>query len=136
MKTEKKSLWSSIQEPRNLLWVDCSAGAVVGILVLALSVWLSKLYQLPHSFVLFMGGANLAYAAYSFSLARRATRPKALLWLLIAANLTWGVLCFWWAFSYWGTASVFGLAQLLGEGIFVGGLACVEWRWRELLLTA
>ncbi len=125
-----------MQEPRNLLWVDCSAGALVGILVLGLSGWLSKLYQLPYNFVLFMGGVNLAYAAYSFSLARRATRPKPLLWLLIAANLVWGLLCFGWAYSYWETASLFGRAQLVLEGLFVGGLACVEWRRRELLLTA
>jgi hypothetical protein len=35
-----------------------------------------------------------------------------------------------------GTASAFGLAHLVGEGLFVGGLAVLEWRRRERLLTA
>lgn len=123
-------------EPRKLLWVDCSAGAAVGLLVLTFSGWLSELYQLPRNFVVFMALANLAYALYSFSLATRPRRPRILILLLIVANMTWGVLCFWWAFTYGQTASLFGLAQLVGEGLFVGGLACLEWRWRELLLTA
>ena len=40
-----------------------------------------------------MGLANLAYGTFSFSLARRAVRPRALLQLLASANIAWGVLC-------------------------------------------
>ena len=122
--------------PRKLLWIDCLAGAVVGVLVLSLSGWLSDLYRLPRDFVLFLGVVNLLYASYSLCLARRSQRPMTLIVLLAAANLIWGLACFRWAFVFSETASFFGLAQLVGEGIFVGGLACLEWRWRELLRTA
>ncbi len=121
---------------RQLLWVDGLAGAVVGVAMLALRGWLGKWYQLPQDFLLFMGLVNLAYASYSLSLARRQQRPMYLIRLLVVANLTWAVLCFRWAVVFGGTASLFGLAHLVGEGLFVAGLGCLEWRWRELLRTA
>jgi len=34
------------------------------------------------------------------------------------------------------SASAFGLAHLIGEGVFVGGLAALEWGHRERLLDA
>jgi hypothetical protein len=40
------------------------------------------------------------------------------------------------AVGFAGTASAFGLAHLLGEGLFVGGLAALEWRERERLRCA
>lgn len=121
---------------RKLLWVDCLAGAVVGIAMLVLGGWLSEWYQLPQDLLFLMGLANLAYASYSFSLAMRSKRPKTLIRLLVVANLTWAVACFRWAVVFSETANLFGLAHLVGEGFFVGGLACLEWRWRELLRTA
>ncbi len=121
---------------RSLLWIDCTAGLVVGALVLVLSPWLSRLYALPVALLLAMGVANVAYGTFSLSLARRATRPRALLALLVIANATWAVLC--------GAAIVvlapwvtgLGLAHLLGEGLFVGGLAVLDWRHRALLMVA
>lgn len=35
-----------------------------------------------------------------------------------------------------GTATVFGMAHLLGEAVFVGGLAVLEWRWRDRLANS
>jgi hypothetical protein len=83
-----------------------------------------------------MGGVNLAYAAYSFSLARRRRRPMPLIAILVMANLVWAGLCFRWAFVFAESASLLGLVHLVGEGLFVGGLALLEWRWRNLLLEA
>ena len=121
---------------KRLLWVDGSAGAVVGVLVLALSGWLSGWYGLPRDFVIFMGWANLAYGCYSLTLASRPKRPIAFIWLLIVANLTWAVHCVRWAVVFHESATLLGHAQLLGEAFFVGGLAILEWRWRELLVEA
>ncbi len=121
---------------RKLLWVDGLAGATVGLAVLILGTWLSAWYRLPHDFLLLIGAANLAYGTYALSLARRAPRPRGLIILLVFANLTWAVLCVRWAVVFGETASFFGLAHLLGEGLFVGGLAGLEWRWRALLETA
>ena len=122
--------------PRNLLWVDCTAGAVVGLFVLALSGWLGGLYELPRSLLLFTGAANLLYAAYSFSLAIRSLRPRALLYALVIANGAWAVVCLGLAAAYGGSASMFGLGHLLAEALFVGGLAVLEWRYRAILRTA
>ena len=122
---------------RKLLWVDCSAGAVVGVLVVTLHGWLSEWYRLPRDLVFWMGVVNLAYASYSFSLAIRSRRPMRLIQLLVFANLAWAVFfCLRWAIVYSETASFWGLASLVAEAIFVGGLGCLEWRWRKLLLTA
>lgn len=121
---------------RNLLWIDGLAAAVAGVVVLALAGWLSPWYGLPHAFVLFLGWMNLAYATFSLSLARRSERPLRLLVLLAVANLGWGVCCLRWAVVFGQTASLFGLVHLVGEGFFVAGLGCLEWRWRELLRTA
>lgn len=121
--------------PRKLLWVDGLAGAIVGVFVLLAITWLREWYRLPMNLLLLNGAANLTYACYSLSLAMRTRRPKVLILLLIVANLTWAVLCLRWTFVYAGTASLFGLAHLIGEALFVGGLASLEWRWREQLQT-
>lgn len=120
---------------RNLLWVDCIAGALAGVVVLALSGWLSGVHGLPRELLLFNGAVNLLYASYSFSLARRQTRPRSLIGLLAFANLAWAVVCLWLAGRFAGSATVFGIGHLLGEAIFVGGLGALEWRWRERLLV-
>lgn len=118
---------------RNLLWVDSIAGLVVGTLTLAMVRWLSRWYGLPHDLLVLMGTANLVYGTYSLSLAIRPKRPKILIGVLITANLLWAVLCVWWVVQYGATVSIFGRIYLIGEALFVGGLALLEWRWRELL---
>jgi hypothetical protein len=118
-----------------LLRIDCTAGFIVGILVLSLHRWLSGFYQLPVSFVVFLGIVNITYGTFSLSLTVQKNRPKRLVWLLIRANMTWGVLCIVWAILFRNTASVWGLGTLLFEAVFVGGLGWIEWRWRHLLLT-
>ena len=121
---------------RHLLWIDSGAGLLAGVVILALSTWLSDLYELPGSLLLAMGTANLAYGTYSGALASRARRPYALLVLLVTANATWAGLCGFAAVHFVETASGFGLAHLIGEGLFVGGLAAWEWRMRERLRVA
>ncbi len=118
---------------KSLLWIDCSGGLIVGALVLAFSPWLSTLYALPVGFVIVMGAANLAYGGYSFSLARRAVRPRALLLLLVAANITWAVLCVLATALLAQEASPFGLAHLVLEGVYVGCLGLLEWKYLDAL---
>ena len=122
---------------RHLLWVDCTAGAVVGAAVLALAEWLSGVEGLPVGVLRFTGAANLAYAAYSFSLAVRNRRPKGLVVALVVANVTWAVVCLGLALTFGASATGLGLAHLLGEGVFVGGLAWAEWtNWAVLVTQA
>ncbi len=82
--------------PRKLLWVDGLAGAVAGVAVLMLGGWPSRWYRLPRDLLFFIGWANLAYASYSLSLARRLERPESLIVLLVVANLTWSAACLRW----------------------------------------
>ena len=126
-----------VMDPRGkLLWVDGMAGAIVGVAMLTLGGWLSELYRVPRDLLFLMGLVNLAYASYSLTLASRARRPIPLILLVAAANLIWSVFCFRWAVVFSDTASLFGLAHFVVEGLFVVALACLEWRWRELLQTA
>ena len=116
-----------------ILWIDGIGGIVVGVAVLALHSWLTLWYQLPREFILFMGLINLLYGCYSLPLAFRKKRPLHLIIILVIGNLTWAVLCLWWAYSFRETASILGLIHLIGEGIYVGGLGLLEWRWRNYL---
>ena len=120
---------------KNLLWVDCVAGAVVGAAVVALCDWLSPLYGLSRGLLLFTGAANLLYASYSFVLASSRRRPRALITALVVANFAWAVVCVYLAVRVAPSLTAFGLAHLLGEAAFVAGLASLEWRWRELLIV-
>ena len=116
---------------RKLLWVDCTAGAAVGLAVLALSGWLSALYGLPRGVLVCTGLANVLYASYSFTLARRDRVPLRLVMTLVVANAAWVPVCLALAARYADEASAFGLAHLVGEGLFVGGLGWLEWRQRH-----
>ena len=121
---------------RHLLWIDCTAGAVVGIAVLLLHEWLSALFDLPEGLVLFMGIANVVYACGSFSLAIRRQRPLAGIQALALANVAWAGLLMILFVVFAETASPFGLAQFALEALFVGGLGIAEWRNREALRVA
>ncbi len=118
----------------NLLWIDSGAAALAGSLCLLLSECLSALHALPQNLLQLIGVVNLLYASYSFSLAIRARRPRRLITLLVIANSAWALVCLGMAASFAGTASIFGIAHLLGEAVFVAGLAGLEWKWRARLL--
>jgi hypothetical protein len=112
---------------RTILWVDCTAALLAGLIVLSLSAPIADLYAMPRALVVGMGLANACYGTFSLSLAARAHPPSSLVVLLALANATWAVLCAVAASALWGTASYFGLAHLVGEGLFVGALARLEW---------
>ncbi len=118
-----------------LLWVDCTAAALAGVMVIALSSWLSRVHGLPREVLLFIGAVNLLYAFYSFALAVRSERPLYLIKLLVVANLAWVPVCVGLAITFRNQASVFGLSALVGEAILVGGLAVLEWNRRHQLAT-
>lgn len=130
-----KTRRDSASNAKRLLWIDCIAGATVGVFVLLLSGWLSDLYQMPRGFVIFNGIVSLLYGSYSASLAFRHKRPLTQIRFLALANMAWAVLCIAFVTYFWTTASFFGLAHLLAEVIFVGGLGRLEWRWQEELQT-
>jgi hypothetical protein len=117
-----------------LLRIDSLGGLTVGFAVLLLSNWLASWYGLPRGSIVFMGLVNIAYGCYSFSLLVRTQRPLSLIVVLVIANLVWAVLCVLWVAIFAQTATPFGIIHLLGEALFVGGLAYLEWRNRNFLL--
>lgn len=121
---------------QHILWCDGSAGFLVGVLVLALQGWLVTWYGLPEEIIWLIGGANTAYGTYALTLAARAHRTKRSVISLIIANAMWVPVCVILAVLYRASITPLGLVHLLGEGAFVGALACVEWRWRALLYDA
>ena len=118
-----------------LLWIDSLGGLAAGVLVLGLSGWLSALHGLPQAVLVFTAAANLVYGSYSLSLALRRRRTRAAVYPLIFANGAWTAVCFGLATLFWETITGFGIAHLIGEGLYVGGLALVEWRQRKRLVT-
>lgn len=120
---------------RHLLWIDCVAAALAGTLMLALGDRLADLYAMPMDWLRFIGAINLLYACFSGSLALRRRRPVALVAALSIANTTWSMTCLGIAVVMAGTATVYGMMQLLGEAVFVGSLAMLEWRWRHRLVS-
>lgn len=100
------------------------------------SGWLSRIEGLPQEVFLFTGAMNLLYGSFSFSLALRRERPMHLIKLLVVANLTWAFVCLGLAAAFSATATPVAFVHLVGEAVYVGGLAVLEWRHRNLLLTA
>lgn len=120
---------------RHLLWIDSAAAATAGVVVLGLGAGLSELYRVPRELLLFIGVVNLVYASYSFSLALRGNRPRLLLHGLIVGNSLWASACVAMALQFAGDSSLLAQLHLIGEAVFVGGLAALEWRWREQILA-
>ena len=118
---------------KNLLWIDCMAAALAGSAVLLLVPWLAPLHGLPPGLLQFIGATNLLYGGYSFSLALRRRRPQALIAVLVVANGAWALACVGMAVRFADSATGFGMAHLVGEALFVGGLAACEWVWRAQL---
>jgi hypothetical protein len=121
---------------RHLLKIDSVGGLIAGVIMLALSGWLSGFHRLPQAGIVAMGIANLGYGTYSGLLHRRRVRPIPLIVLLVLANAAWAVLCWSAAARYAGSASLFGMVHLIGEGGWVAALAVLEWRARDILRMA
>jgi hypothetical protein len=78
---------------RPLLWFDCVAAAIGGTAMLALAGLLAPLFGLSRAVVVFVGLVNLAYGAFSFSLARQPSPARGRARALVTANLLWVAVC-------------------------------------------
>lgn len=121
---------------RRLLWIDGGSGAAVGVVGLLAAPVIARWTGLPPGHVLLMAAANVVYGSYALALASRPVRPRALIAVLVGANAVWSVLCMAWLVRFAGDVTALGAASLGGEGLYVGGLAGLEWRARDLLRTA
>jgi hypothetical protein len=112
-------------------WIDGLAGLLGGVSLFLTLDWLVEWYNISRETLVIIGVANLAYGTYSLSIATLKKRPEILIVILVMANLAWALNCVRMAITFGNTASIFGLIHLLGEAIFVGGLAWLEWRYRK-----
>lgn len=118
---------------RRILWIDGIAALLAGVLLLITVDWLEERYNISEETLSFFALVNLSFATYSLSIAMLKNRPLVLIGMLVIANLTWSINCIRLGFLLRNTASILGLIHLIGEAIFVGGLAYWEWRYRKLL---
>lgn len=119
---------------KRLLWIDGSGGLLVGVLVLASCRWIASWHNLPMMLIIAIGIANAVYGCYSLSLAMQTVRPLVYIHVLVVANLPWAVNCFVIVALWRDSISILGVLHIAGEGIYVGALAILEWRWRHLLV--
>ena len=116
---------------KNILWVDGLGGLGAGLAMLLLSPWLIDLYGLPPHIFYLVATANVLYGSYSTPLAMSAERPMKLLTLLCAANMAWPLVCVAVLLTHRETLTILGAGHLVIEGVYVGCLGLVEWRWRR-----
>jgi hypothetical protein len=115
--------------PRACLLVDSGGGLLVGVGVLALSGWLAPLYGLPIDVVRFLGVCNLAYGSFSGSILLLSPPPRLVATrALVIANGAWPLVCVALGLAFRDVIGLLGAAALVGEGVYVGGLALVERR--------
>lgn len=118
---------------KNILWIDCGAAALAGMLVLFAVQCLSSLYHLPKNVIIFIGCVNLLYACYSFLLANYKNRSILLINMLVVANSMWGLICLIMLWMFWQEITIFAIIHILGEAFFVSSLARLEYLWRQQL---
>jgi len=116
-----------------ILWIDGTAALSAGVLSLVFAGLLADLYRLPQQLITFIGVVNLAYSAGSLTLAAQPRRRLAYIVALASANGLWACVCVALAVRLRNEASALGLAVIIFEGVFVAGLALLEWRYRQEL---
>jgi hypothetical protein len=116
-----------------ILWIDGIAALSAGVLSLVFAGLLADLYRLPQQLITVLGVVNLAYSAGSLTLAAQPRRRLAYIVGLASANGLWACVCVALVIRLRSEASALGLAIIIFEGVFVAGLALLEWRHRHAL---
>ena len=106
------------------------AGLVVGGVGLALTGMgvLDEVLGLSQAVLFVVGGANILYGSFALSIVVSSPPKTSRIALLIGANLVWCAVCLLLLAHHADGASLLGRVYLLGEAVFVGGLAALEWR--------
>jgi hypothetical protein len=113
-----------------ILWIDCLGGLIVGLLVLLIHPFLSRIQGLPKLTIIFIGIANLAYGSYSQFVTTRKRRTIGLVKMLALANMAWLFVCLGILILWFNVLTMIGIVMVVGEGIYVATLGLTEWKWR------
>lgn len=116
-----------------LIWLDGTAALLSALFVLVFKSFLSGFLNLPLNLLMLMSIISFLYAAYSISLALSEQKPVYRIKILITGNIIWSLLCLIFILLQFKTINVFGIIYLLGESIFVAGLAWFEYRQLKLI---
>jgi hypothetical protein len=119
---------------KRILRIDGCAGLIAGLVVWTLSDTLVALYQIPAWLLSINIIANIVYGMAGSLLASWPQRSIQAIMSLSIANLLWAVMCLITAVLLIPTASLFGVGHFVIEGLFVGTLGVLEWRWRNQLV--
>lgn len=95
--------------------------------------WLQAVYNVPPGLLTFLAIVNLSYASYALSLAWRKNRTLHAVVILVIGNCVWSIACLLFAYAYFAPAGFWMLLHLIGEAVYVGVLAHLELRWRNIL---
>lgn len=96
--------------------------------MLALSGVLAPRFGIPREVLVAMALVNLAYGAFSYSLARQEEAPRRRVRALVVGNFAWTGVCVGLAAYFAGPGSYLGAGYALAEALVVGALAVVEVR--------
>ena len=118
----------------NILHIDGGAGLIVGVSVFLLQEWISSLYQLPLSTIIFIALANVIYGIYAMSLVILNNTSIHFITTLVIANVAWAITCFSIMTFYFNSITLLGIAFIFLEAIFVCILSWVEWKNRFNIL--
>ncbi len=111
-----------------LIWTDGLAALTVGLGMLPLRHFLADLLHLPLWLITAQAIANLCYATYSLSLARRKDKPLALVKILSIANLAYAFSAICLLCYFYPVCSPWGVAFFMAEVLFIGTLGILEWK--------
>ena len=113
---------------KKLLWIDCLAAGLSGLLVTLFKTPLAEFTGLPNNLLTILSLISLGYAAFSMSLARQEFAPKRLVKILVFANATYAVSCLILIAFLYPLMTLIGVVYLLLESTFVAYLAVLEHR--------
>ena len=112
---------------KNALRADALVSGATGVLQLAAAERLSALLDLPANLLWGSAEFMLAYAAVTLLMASRNRLPSALVLLIIAGNVLWGVACVALPLEGLLAPNALGIGFLLMHAAAVVLLAVLEW---------
>ncbi len=111
-----------------LLWIDCTAAFLAGLLLFVLHTKFSLFFGLPVALLLTQAVLNFIYGSLSFYLFRQSSPSIRLIAVLVGANLLYATTSLLLAFYFSSQATVYGLIYLFAEFFLISLLAILEWK--------
>jgi len=112
---------------RFALTLDAVATAATAVLQLGFAGELERLLNVPAGLMTASGVFLVAYAAFVAWLARRATLPSSVVWIVIVGNTLWALGCAALAFGGMLAPTTLGIVFLVVQAVAVAGFAELQY---------